>query len=395
MSQPLINRSPDLQRLRDEGYEVSIRYGHLVVSHIPYVNRNREIGYGMLISDLSLAGDVTTRPANHIALFAGDYPHDANGQPLEKLRHQTLDQPIGESLTANHSFSSKPPAGYDDYFQKMTVYADMISRHAMALDSSVTPRTFAAVEDEFSESPFVYMDNASGRAGVCAVMRKLELARVGIIGLGGTGSYVLDLIAKTPAREIAIFDGDVLSQHNAFRTPGAVPIEVLRNEPKKVDYLHGIYAAMHKNIVPHPYFVDASNIASIGDFDFVFLSMDAGEAKRAIVAHLEARNTPFVDVGMGIELIDDALLGILRVTTSTPTKRDHVHQKKRISFAENAADALYAKNIQVADLNALNATLAVIKFKKVFEFYVDLDREHFSAYTLDGNIIVNEDRDEA
>ena len=35
---------------------------------------------------------------------------------------------------------------------------------------------------------------------------------------------------------------------------------------------------------------------------------------------------PFVDVGMGLELNDGSLGGILRVTTSTPGKRDHVHQ---------------------------------------------------------------------
>ena len=54
-------------------------------------------------------------------------------------------------------------------------------------------------------------------------------------------------------------------------------------------------------------------------------------------------------------------------------------------------DNVYARNIQVADLNALNAALAVIKFKKHFGFYCDLENEHFCTYTLDGNVIHNED----
>ena len=41
-------------------------------------------------------------------------------------------------------------------------------------------------------------------------------------------------------------------------------------------------------------------------------------------------------------------------------------------------------------MNALNAALAVIKWKKLFGFYRDLENEHFSAYTLDGDSIVNE-----
>jgi hypothetical protein len=96
---------------------------------------------------------------------------------------------------------------------------------------------------------------------------------------------------------------------------------------------------------------------------------------------------------MGLQLVDGALLGLLRVTTSTPSKRNHVHEKQRISFS-NAEDANndYNRNIQVADLNALNATLAVIKWKKLCGFYKDFDLEHFSVYTIDGNVLNNEDK---
>lgn len=53
---------------------------------------------------------------------------------------------------------------------------------------------------------------------------------------------------------------------------------------------------------------------------------------------------------------------------------------------------IYDENIQVADLNALNAVLAVGKWKKLNGVYADLEHEHFSAYTVDGNCIVNEDQ---
>jgi len=50
------------------------------------------------------------------------------------------------------------------------------------------------------------------------------------------------------------------------------------------------------------------------------------------------------------------------------------------------------KNIQIADLNMLNAAFAVIKWKKLLGFYKDLENEHFSTYTVDGNLLVNEDQ---
>jgi hypothetical protein len=126
--------------------------------------------------------------------------------------------------------------------------------------------------------------------------------------------------------------------------------------------------------------------------EFVFLCMDKGEAKKLIVKKLEEWGIPFIDVGMGIDLTDDALGGILRVTTSTPQKRAHVWEKDRIAFSDGDGNDEYSRNIQIADLNALNAALAVIKWKKLFGFYRDLEHEHFSTYTIDGNTLVNEDQ---
>ena len=37
MSRTLIDRSPDLKQLEEEGYEVEVRSGHLLLKDIPYV----------------------------------------------------------------------------------------------------------------------------------------------------------------------------------------------------------------------------------------------------------------------------------------------------------------------------------------------------------------------
>jgi hypothetical protein len=94
---------------------------------------------------------------------------------------------------------------------------------------------------------------------------------------------------------------------------------------------------------------------------------------------------------MGIELVDDSLIGVLRVTTSTDAKRDHVRSKNRIGFTGDGREDVYSRNIQIAELNALNAALAVIKWKKHFGYYTDLEKEHFSTYTIDGDKLINED----
>src|SRR6266498_1963881 len=239
MSQQLISHSDDLRQLRDEGYDIEVRSGLLLIKHVPYVDSHREIKFGLLVSELSVAGDVTTTPSTHVVHFAGDHPCTKDGVELVKIKHQSAQTSLGHDLVVHHSFSSKPSGGYKDYYEKMTTYVAIISGPAQSLDPNVTARTFPVIESQEDESVFHYIDTASSRAAINGVTRKLEIGKVAIVGLGGTGSYVLDLVAKTPVREIHLFDGDKFSQHNAFRSPGAPSVEALRAEPQKVDHFKG------------------------------------------------------------------------------------------------------------------------------------------------------------
>ena len=391
MSPEPFNRSPDLKRLRDEGYFVQIRGGFLVMREVPYVNERRQVLTGTLISSLNMAGDETRVPDTHVVHFDGDFPCDADGNAVQGITHGSGDNALGHGLTARHSFSSKPDGGYTNYHHKMTSYANILSGPAEVLRPEVSPRVFREPEEE-ENSVFNYTETASDRVGIGALTDKLARERLAIIGLGGTGSYVLDLVAKTPVQEIRLFDDDEFLQHNAFRSPGAPTLEELREAPKKVEYLKAIYSRMRRGIVAHAVNLEESNIHLLDGVTFAFLCMDAGEAKRLIVRKLEEIGAGFIDVGMGLELDDGSLGGILRVTASTPDKRDHVHQG-RIPFAGGGKDDIYASNIQVADLNALNGVLAVVKWKKIRGFYRDLEREHHCTYTTDGNALDNAEVD--
>ena len=124
----------------------------------------------------------------------------------------------------------------------MTRYIEIVSAPAQSLQSGLTARTYKPVQADEAESVFCYVDSASSRAGIAAVSAKLSNLRIGIVGLGGTGAYLLDFIAKTPVREIHLYDGDLFLQHNAFRAPSAASLEDLHAQPTKVDYLAKLYA---------------------------------------------------------------------------------------------------------------------------------------------------------
>lgn len=392
MSPKLLSRSPDLKRLRDEGFDVEVRSNFLVVNNVPYVNARREVKLGKLVSELTLCGDVTNRPSTHVVHFAGEHPCHKDGGEITQIKHGSARSSLGPDLVVDHSFSNKPPAGYSDYYDKMTTYIAIISSPAEALDEKATARTFPVVEPDAEESPFNYLDTASSRAQIGLVTQKLALAKVAIVGLGGTGSYILDLVAKTPVKEIHIFDGDTFSQHNAFRAPGAASIEELRQKPQKVAYFKERYSKLHRKIIAHDAYLGAASVEELRGMSFVFLALDQGDGKKLVIEKLEEFGISFIDVGMGVQFAGEALLGVLRVTTSTPQQRAHVKAKNRIPLGDGDANNEYSKNIQIADLNALNAALAVIKWKKLCGFYTDLENEHFSAFSVDGNALLNEDQ---
>ena len=364
----------------------------LVMLEVPYVDAQRHVRIGTLASSLDLAGDRTRKPETHVISWDGEFPCNADGTQLQGISHAAPNTDLGNGITARYSFSSKPnDLGYPDYYAKMSTYATILSGPASVIQPGVSPRVIRGGDEEDEASVFNYLDTASSRVGIGALSTKLEQEVVAIIGLGGTGGYILDLVAKTPAAQIRLFDGDVFLSHNAFRAPGAPSLDELRDAPKKVHYLKGIYERMHRGIVAYPVEMNADNLGLLDGITFAFLSMDAGEEKRAVVAKLEALGISFIDVGMGLELTNGSLGGILRVTTSTPTKREHVH-RGRISFAGGGGYDAYASNIQVADLNALNACLAVVKWKKLRGFYRDLEQEHHSTYTTDGGMLLNGDQ---
>ncbi len=357
--------------------------------HIPYVSESREVKYGVLISQLNLAGEETDRPHSHTVSFVGELPHTDEGASLANELIAGGEHQIDETLTANYQFSRKPPGErYKDYYHQMTTYERFLSRHAIRIDSNVTARTFEVSENSDEDSPFVYTDTASSRAGIVSVTSKLKTNKVAIIGLGGTGSYILDQLAKTPIREIHLYDGDTFGQHNAFRAPGAASIGTLRTRPMKSEYFMSIYSELHRGIHAHGH-VEGDNVEQLRTADFVFMAVDRVKARAFIIPKLREYDVPFIDVGMGIEMDQHSasLLGVLKVVLSTQDSERLADTALLLSGGD--ADDLYSQNIQVADLNMMNAVLAVIKWKKYMGFYGDLGGEAIIIYQTTGNSISN------
>ncbi|AMT87869.1 MULTISPECIES: ThiF family adenylyltransferase [Pseudomonas] len=390
MSHQLISRSPHLLSLRNEGYNLDTKEGYLLVRDVPYVNAERQVGKGVLVMALNLVADVAGQPSDHTAHFIGDRPCDSQGRPLEEIINNSNLNPLLPDLVVNHYFSAKPRSGnYPDYYQKVSIYVSILSGQAQAIDPSVTAKTFAPIRSETEDTVFAYTDTASPRAGIGMPTHKFKGLKIAIVGLGGTGAYILDQVAKTPVAEIHLYDGDLLQQHNAFRYPSAVPFATLERGLKKVEYLQEVYSQMHRGITQHPCMITPENVGELRRFDYVFLCVDNTSARALVVRELIGTRASLLDVGMGVHLVNDTqeVWGTCRVTAVTPTQFDHAD--RTLPLTENEAEDAYRSNIQIADLNALNAVLAVGMWKRLCGFYVDQCQAGHVTYATNLNEMGN------
>lgn len=389
--------SPDLARLEAEGFRLRIVQGtasHLLIEGIPAVNARVAVVRGTLYSPLVLdANGRTENPcSNHQCWWIGDPPCDASGQVMTEMISNPGPENRGDGITTTVGFSRKhgDKRAYADYHEKIWAYVRMIWHEAQVLEQGCDPRSEKPMPAvvEAQARVFHYPDMATTRAGIGAATAKLLAKRIAIIGLGGTGSYILDLLAKVPVEEIHLFDGDTFKTHNAFRSPGAPHKEEL-TEPMKVDWFGTIYDRMRIGIIRHPYYVRAEQLAELVEFDFVFVAVDKGTARKVILQGLIAMKVPFIDVGLDV-LSDGrgALRAMCRVTVGTPEMNSHIEEV--VSFGEVPDDELY-RNIQVADLNMQSAGFAVLKWKKLRGFYTDQVREHHSLYTTALHSLTKED----
>lgn len=388
MLQRLLDHSKDLKKLVDEGYEVEVKGSFILVHHVPYVTKDKGVEYGSLVTNLMLSGNKTIKPSDHTIWFTGSIPCNKDGSEITSIIWQKSGKDLGNGIKVNCGFSNKPPQGYADYYQKFKRYIEIITAPALSLDPTVVVQTYRVRECE-EDTVFQYRDTNSSKAGICALAEKLQEHKIAIIGLGGTGSYILDYMSKVPVRQIDLFDGDLFQQHNAFRAPGAATEQELDKCMFKVEYLSDKYQEIHSKICPHAEYITEENVQILSEYSYVFISMDSNSDKKEIVDFLLKKGIPFSDTGIGLQIVENSLIGQIRTSSIYGTGRSVA--EKCVPMGEDKEEDLYKSNIQIVELNALNAAFAVISYKKHFGFYQDLRNNIQTVYSLNDGEVTNYD----
>lgn len=355
-----------LEDLLSRGYSLSILNAHLVVNDVWYVNHAGELAKGSLGAPLTLdEEDKVGAPKNHQMYWSGSAPHFADGTPVPLGAAKVDNVSIGGTEYPWH-LSNKPPEGFAIYTGLIEHYVALISGPAEQ-KFSVTPRTGAVYEVSEDASPFKVADTFSARAEITDLNAHLANERVAIIGLGGTGGFVLDFMVKTPVYSIDAFDFDAFAVHNGFRAPGEIPFDMF-GQAKTALYRRK-YDAFRHRLHFHQLRVGACDAERFANITFAFICIDDGESRAEICAMLRTLGVPFIDVGMGVEKENGRLDGLVRTTLFDETTYDRAIAD--VPLDKDEGEGAYRTFVQIAELNALNAALAVIRYKQMRGFYAD------------------------
>ena len=306
--------------------------------------------------------------------------YQADGSPLESY----ID---GDERTwSNISIKKGAPGSPEDDVSP----SELMHRYARQIVGAVAG---AGYSETAKRGPFKIPNTFEARAAIGPVQDRIREQRVAIIGLGGTGAFVLDLMVKTPVGQIYLLDSDELDWHNLMRAPGGPTckeIEALRKaRPPKVDYYHSKYAALREGICPHAVRVDSSTMfaefLSANPVDFAFVCIDQRKdcdspRQDVVYSVLSEAEVPFIDSGVSITLENDAIGGAV---TTGAYGAGSLAWKEGIPNARVDGDVPGYRNVQLPEVNAMAASLAVMEWRRQTGQYVGNSNSFLHKFRLE------------
>ncbi len=372
MLEKLASHNDDIKRLFDRGHPLAVDSDYLVVRDIPYLDAGGELQWGAFVTKLVFVDQHRVTQDDHQVWFAGGVPHNLDGKPVPNLGGGPTQLHLSDAcndVVVQRRFSHKPRiAGrFTDFFEKIDTYVGVISGPAIER-YTVTPYTFRSVKEQEGSSVFKFRDTLTSLAEISDLSARLHNDVVAVIGLGGSGAYLLDFLVKMPVREIRGFDRDPFHVHNAFRSPGHLQEGELGQAKAAVYQTR--YDNFRTGLPLHAKHIDGSCDTDLDGVTFAFVCVDKGSSRAAIFDLLIARGISFIDVGMGLSRTDGGINGLVRCTYY-PAAEAAAMRDRQFAPLTDGPDDVYRTSIQIAELNALNAALAIVRFKQLRGFYAE------------------------
>ena len=357
------------------GWHIEIGGNHIAVAGVPYRQHDGASGVCQVTVWVHEDGRTMTAPpdgsgATHAARLGGvtgGKAYHANGDP------------VGNVIWTDNShecvISIKLDSGnYADAWHALLNYCSIVAAAAQAGGEQEPQRINRVFQFEIlgENTPDIreWQDKAGDQ-------------RIGIVGLGGVGLWLLDLMSKTDVGEIRIWDGDHIEGRNLVRAPGWAGQDAIGKN--KAEYFGQLYSQFRTGISICTEYLDPDGPSDLfDDLDFVFIAIDRADTRGALCERLEEAGVSFVDVGMGIERQQGEVRGSLQVFFSG---RDAGRWRIGIPTIVGVGEQEY-HILQLADLAALNASLAVGVWRRHIGQYAEDNEDWLVRYSVESNTLL-------
>ena len=352
------------------GWQIEVSKNRISLSDVPYRKKTGDGGRCQISVDTQDDGltmkaperEGTARHAASLTGVSGGRAYEANGESVGNV--------LWTDETNECVISILPDAGgYVNAWHALFVYVTRVAGAVGEAEREQVERFFEfEIEGEDSMDMRTWRDRARGQ-------------KIGIVGLGGVGLWILDLMSKTYVSEIEIWDGDEIEGRNLLRAPGWASQDAIGRN--KAEYFGEHYQRFRKGISIHPEYWQPDEHANVFDeLGFVFIAVDKADVRTALCETLEQRRIPFIDVGMGVELHQERVRGSCQVFFSG---EDPGRWRVGIPTAEGVGGEKAYYDLQLSDLGALNAALAVGMWRRHIAQYEKEDKDWLIRYLIEKN----------
>ena len=221
----------------------------------------------------------------------------------------------------------------------------------------------------------------------------LQVSKVAVVGLGGVGSLVAELLARLGVGNLVLIDPDEIESSNLSRVVGATRIDVETGQLKtQIAVRHAREIASEATLQPIAGDVSRHSVArDLRDCDFIFLAADSMRARLVVNALAHQYLIPTIQMGAKIRRgdsgnLEDAMCAVRHIRPGTgclwcnglidPTQL--AVEAKSDSERKEQAYGVQEPNPSVITLNAVAAAHAVNDF--LFDFLELRNRDIETAY---------------
>ena len=342
---------------------MEVSAGWMIVGPVAYRRRDKSVDHGEIAMEVNRQGDNLVQPQDHTIRWVGaEIPCDRDGRRLDQLVHDSNTIEIEGRHSPCGMSRKKEGRSYTSYEEKAKTYARLIENGGGLRRSKIRRGSIRELGDARRSR------RRGELKGLGKAMRKIEHQRIAIVGMGGTGGYILDMVSKSPVRGIDLFDGDIAENKNLDRWPGNIQEQELEGGANKAVLMARIYAESGAEIRGHETRITTENMEKIASADMVFICVDNGESRELIAGELIQRGRRFIDTGIGMDEQDGEIWGTCRVTMFDGDVSCGEEVRRRLP-TQDRGENVYDRNIQIVELNAMNAAMAVTAWKQMSGTY--------------------------